>query len=110
MLAQISDGFISMIEGGTDTEHFAALYLTYLCDPKNFRGADKHYEASLMWTALQSAIHKVEDIQKKYNIDVDNYLNICTSMCSTSFSSQSNEDRSGWREPTCALLPFQGWA
>jgi hypothetical protein len=99
-----------MIEGGTDTEHFAALYLSYLCDPPDLRGVDKHYEASSMWEALQLAIHTVEKLQKDRNIDVDNFLNICTSMYSSSFCSQSTEGRSRWREPTCALLPHQDWA
>ena len=84
-----------MIEGGTDTEHFAALYLSYLCDPQDFRGADKHYEASSMWKAMQSAIGTVENIQKDHNIDIDNFLNICTSMCFPSFCCQSIENRPG---------------
>jgi hypothetical protein len=83
MTMETSEGFIGMIQGGTDTEHLAALYFTYLCDPPNEKGADKHYEASLMWTALERTIHKVEEIQKRRgtSIDFNNYLNICTSMC-----------------------------
>jgi glutamine amidotransferase len=111
MLDKTSEGFTAMIEGGTDTEHFAALYFTYLCDPPDLHGADKHYEASLMWEALQSTVHTVEKIQKDRGmVDVDNYLNICTSMCSSSFCSQSTDDRSRWREPSWALLPLQAWA
>jgi glutamine amidotransferase len=62
MMKETSDGFISMIGGATDTEHLAALYLTYLCSPPDFRGAEKHYNASQMWTALKSAIRTVERI------------------------------------------------
>jgi hypothetical protein len=110
MLNETSNGLIAMIEGGTDTEHFAALYLTYLCDPPDHQGVDKHYSASEMWKALQSTIKTVENIQRKHNVNVDNYLNICTSMCFSSFCSQSNRDRSRWGEPTCAVLPLQGRA
>jgi hypothetical protein len=83
-MVETSEAFVGMIEGGTDTEHFAALYLTYLCDEDDGEsGADKHYKASLMWTALERAIRKVEEIQKGREppILVDNFLNICTSMC-----------------------------
>ena len=83
MLAEISEGFAAMIEGGTDTEHFAALYLSYLCKPKNHLGAEEYYDASKMWNALQAAIHKVQKIQKDRGFEIkniDNYLNICTSM------------------------------
>ena len=62
MMKETSDGFISLISGGNDTEHFAALYLTYLCSPQDFRGAEKHYTACQMWTALKSAIRTVERI------------------------------------------------
>jgi hypothetical protein len=114
MLDKTSEGFISMIEGGTDTEHFAALYLSYLCDPPDYRGADKHYNASAMWKALQSAIDTVRKIQNERKIALDqtddNFLNICTCMCSSSFCSQFIEDRSGRREPPRALLPIRGWA
>jgi glutamine amidotransferase len=74
-----------MIQGGTDTEHFAALYFSYLCHPPDYRGTDKHYSASEMWKALQSAIKTLQKIQEEHKIvvnqTVDNYLNICTSMC-----------------------------
>ena len=63
MLKNISDGLTAMIEGGTDTEHFGALYLTYLCQPADFHGADEHYGASAMWKALRTAIQTVEKIQ-----------------------------------------------
>ncbi len=95
MLGVTSQGFAAMIEGGTDTEHFAALYLSYLCDPPDFIGADKHYKASSMWNAMQSAIRTVEKIQKDHNIDVDNFLNFCTCMCFPSFCCQSIEIRHG---------------
>jgi len=77
MLGETSEGFAAMIAGGTDTEHVAALYLSYLCDPKDYRGADKHYKASSMWRALQSAIDTIEKLQKARKIDVDNFMNIC---------------------------------
>ncbi|KAG6848006.1 hypothetical protein H0H93_004235 [Arthromyces matolae] len=68
--------FAAMIEGGTDTEHLAAIYMTNLCDPQDARGAHKHYPADSMWKALKSAIETVEKIQKENKKVPANYLNI----------------------------------
>jgi len=76
MLRHVSDGFAAMIEGGTDTEHLAAIYMTYLCEPADYNGADKHYPAASMWNALKSAIKTVEDIQEKRGKVPNNFLNI----------------------------------
>ena len=113
MLAHVSEGFDSMIEGATDTEHLAALYMTYLCEPADFHGADKHYSASLMWKALKSAIHKLEAIQKGRGLTPDNFLNICASMCPSirpllSVLKHRRHCHSGWRESNLTLLPLQG--
>ncbi|KIM47095.1 hypothetical protein M413DRAFT_422785, partial [Hebeloma cylindrosporum] len=77
MLSHISEGFTAMIEGGTDSEHLAAIYMSYLCEPADFHGADKSYPASSMWKALKSAIQTVEDIQRKRGKTAENFLNIC---------------------------------
>jgi glutamine amidotransferase len=94
MLQYISEGFTAMIESGTDTEHFAAMYLTNLCEPKDFRGVEKHYPVTEMWKALKAAIRTVEDIQKKRKLKPENYLNVCASMCSASFDPQCMHSRS----------------
>lgn len=77
MLNSVSQGFASMIEGGTDTEHLAALYMTNLCNPPDFQGADKSYTALEMWHALKAAIQTVEGIQTNRGLTPDNFLNIC---------------------------------
>ena len=85
-----------MIEGSCDTEHMAALYMTYLCPEgrKDFRGADDHYSANEMQIALKAAIQKVQEIQEKHGIqNPDNYYNTCASTHSSSFSSHFNNDR-----------------
>lgn len=87
MLSHVTEGFTAMIEGGTDSEHLAAIYMSHLCKPGDFRGADKHYPATSMWKALKSAIQTVEDIQRKRGKTPDNFLNICASMCSSSSGS-----------------------
>ena len=108
MLSHVTEGFTAMIEGGTDSEHLAAIYMSCLCEPADFRGADKHYPATSMWKALKSAIQTVEDIQRKRGKTPDNFLNICASMCSSSSGSQCIKDHpSGWRVPPRALLPHQ---
>ncbi|KAG6835629.1 hypothetical protein H0H93_016367 [Arthromyces matolae] len=76
MLTHVSSAFAAMIEGGTDTEHLAAIYMTNLCEPQNSWGADKHYPAASMWKALKSAIETVEAIQKQHGKEPANYLNI----------------------------------
>jgi hypothetical protein len=94
MLDSVSQGFAAMIEGGTDTEHLAALYMTNLCDPPNFQGADKSYTAMEMWQALKAAIQTVEGIQTNRGLTPDNFLNICASMHpSHSFHSNVLNDR-----------------
>jgi len=108
MLSHVTEGFTAMIEGGTDSEHLAAIYMSLLCEPADFLGADKHYPATSMWKALKSAIQTVESIQRKRGKTPDNFLNICASMRSSSSGSQCTEDvPSGWRVPPRALLPHQ---
>lgn len=92
MLGHVTEGFTAMIEGGTDSEHLAAIYMSYLCEPTDFRGADKHYPAVSMWKALEFAIQTVENIQRKRGKTPDNFLNICASMCSSSSGSQCIKD------------------
>jgi len=109
VLDNVSPGFTAMIEGGTDTEHLAALYMTYLCEPKDFRGADNRYPTSSMWMALKAAINKVEGIQRSRGMNPDNHFNICTSTRPSSFCSHCTNGRlSGWREPSWNLLPHYG--
>ncbi|KAG6819998.1 hypothetical protein H0H93_006617 [Arthromyces matolae] len=76
MLTHVSAAFAAMIEGGTDTEHLAAIYMTKLCNPQDSRGAHKHYPSAAMWNALKGAIKTVETIQRRHHKKPANYLNI----------------------------------
>ena len=111
MLTHVSEGFSAMIEGGTDTEHLAAIYMTNLCQPADFRGANKHYPAASMWEALRSAIQTVEEIQTNRGKVPENYLNICASTCFASFGPQCikhlKNHPSGRRVPPRTLLLLQ---
>ena len=75
-----------MIDRNVSAEHLGALYMTYLCEPKDFHGADNHYPTSSMWMALKAAIDKVEGIQRSRGMNPDNHFNICTSTRPSSLS------------------------
>jgi len=77
MLTYVAERITAMIEGGTDTEHLAAIYMTELCGKlADFHTAGKHYPAASMWKALKSAIQIVEGIQKGRGKVPNNFLNI----------------------------------
>jgi glutamine amidotransferase len=80
ILEEVAPGIVAMIDGSCDTEHLGALYMTYLCPEgkQDFRGADEHYSARQMRTALKAAIEKVQEIQGNHGItQPDNYYNTC---------------------------------
>jgi hypothetical protein len=111
MMKAIRPKYAKMIGGGTDTEHLAALYLSYL-DKKlpeaYFENSEKKYSASSMWAALQRAVQKVEEIQKKqFGINLNNTLNLCASRCSSATFYTCTEGRSQRREPSRPLLPHE---
>jgi hypothetical protein len=84
-----------MMEGSTDTEHMAALYMTYLCPEgkKDFRGADGHYSSKKMKEALKAAILKIPEIQANHGIrDPDNLYNTCASTYPSSITSHFTHD------------------
>jgi glutamine amidotransferase len=96
MLLQTSQKYITMIHGGTDTEHFAALYFSRLdelashspsivTDLSKTSNIERQYSAAQMWTALKIAIRQVLDIQREHGGagPFDNSLNICTSTTSS---------------------------
>jgi hypothetical protein len=84
-----------MMEGSTDTEHMAALYMTYLCPEgrKDFHGAGGHYLAKKMKEALKMAILKVWEIQVNNGFrEPNNYYNTCASTYSSSITSHFTHD------------------
>jgi len=73
MLQEIRHKYLEMIDGNTDTEHFAALYFTYLGD------INKTYSAFEMRNAIAKALWKVNEIQVKVlGYEVSNEMNLCT--------------------------------
>ena len=89
MLIKTSPKYARMIDGSSDTEHLAALYLSRL-DEENSEYRINNVEnkswARSMWNALQRTIRQIEEIQvNRFGEKPDNTLTICTSMCSSSF-------------------------
>jgi len=61
----MSDECYDNISGSTDTEHFAALYMTYLTFGDGEAGWEKAYSTENMLEALQSTLNTIIDIQEK---------------------------------------------
>jgi len=111
MLEKTAPAYAAMIHGNTDTEHFAALYFTYLGD------MNQGFTASEMRNALQKTIDDVLNLQANAarrnvgNAPLANSLNICTSMCPDfteirySISPLNHNLCSGWGEPNCTQVP-----
>lgn len=75
MLEATSQQYTEMISGNTDTEHFAALYFTYLGD------VHKSYTALEMRNAMEHALVKLHTIQVHIlGREVSNDMNLCASM------------------------------
>lgn len=74
MLQETKREYAAMISGNTDSEHFAALYFTYLGD------INEVYSARRMRDALAKAIRKVQNIQVEVlGQEVANEMNFCIS-------------------------------
>jgi len=78
----IHPGYLGMIEGSTDTEHMAALYMTNLCPPaegeKASDAADLRRSAHEMKVAMEASIKTVQSIQIEHGIQApDNWYNTC---------------------------------
>ena len=87
MITKTSAARSGLIDGSTDTEHLAALYLSFLDDEpadsyfvSEDKKDEKKYSARSMFKALARAIQQVEQIQAGQNEKIiNNGLNICAS-------------------------------
>jgi len=61
----MSDDCYESVSGSTDTEHFAALYVTYLTFGDGKAGWEKQYTPKEMMKALQHTVNTVIDLQEK---------------------------------------------
>lgn len=74
MLKETSAKYGAMIYGNTDSEHFAALYYTYLGD------IDAQYPVETMRDAMKKAVEFVRDTQiRVLGKEVSNSMNLCAS-------------------------------
>ena len=58
----MSDAAFSNVHGGSDSEHLAALYMTYLTDSGPTSDFEKEYPASKMAWSLHEAVEKGESV------------------------------------------------
>ena len=65
MCMLMDDDAYGNISGSTDTEHFAALYMTYLVDGKGKAGWDIQYPTSRMAKALQRTVSTIIELQRE---------------------------------------------
>ena len=74
-----SDAYANMA-GSTDSEHLAALYITYLTDGKGKASWEKQYTIHQMRDAMRKAIGTVHQLQRKHLGDKaePNSLNLAT--------------------------------
>ena len=61
----MDDDSYANISGSTDSEHFAAVYMTYLTDGKGKASWEQQYPVPKMRDALQKAIGSVVDLQRQ---------------------------------------------
>jgi len=79
MAMEIGDDEYANVQGSTDSEHFAALYVTYLTKGKGQEGWESQYDVDSMRNALYKAMQTVIELQqKKYGENAKaNSLNVC---------------------------------
>lgn len=79
LAVEIGDDEYANIQGSTDSEHFAALYMTYLTEGKGKEGWEAQYDADSMSLALYKATRTVVELQQeKYGDNAKaNSLNVC---------------------------------
>ena len=61
----VDDKAYANIHGSTDSEHFAALYITYLIDGKGKASWEKQYTVQQMRNAMRKAVGSVVQLQRK---------------------------------------------
>ena len=82
MTMEMSDSAFANVHGSTDSEHLAALYMTYLTasEPDTPTAFDKQYPVTAMAEALHKAVTTVLNLQRKIIGDSKrqpNSLNLC---------------------------------
>lgn len=65
MVDLMDDDAYANIQGSTDSEHFAALYITYLTKAKGKSSWEKQYSVHEMRDAMQKAIGSVVKLQRE---------------------------------------------
>ena len=79
MALKVGEEEYGNVQGSTDSEHFAALYMTYLTQGKGKEGWETQYGVEEMRDALYKAMQTVIELQqKKYGENAKaNSLNVC---------------------------------
>ncbi len=66
LVPHLSTAAYAAISGSTDSEHFAALYITYLTDSGDPSTWEKQYPTSAMKAAMQKTISTIVALQKEH--------------------------------------------
>ncbi|EMC93976.1 hypothetical protein BAUCODRAFT_216965 [Baudoinia panamericana UAMH 10762] len=79
MCAEMGDAAFASIHGGTDSEHIAGLYMTYLTAGGDVNSFQREYAADEMAQAMHRAVATVITLQKKLLGEeaAPNSLNLC---------------------------------
>ena len=80
MSAKLSDATYANFHGSTDSEHLAALYITYLTDSGNENSFQDEYTVTGMTEAMYKAVTTVVNLQRTILGDLKrrpNSLNLC---------------------------------
>ena len=76
----MSDAAFANVHGATDSEHMAALYMTYLTDGGSKHSFEKEYSGDAMTEAMHKTVETVIELQRSVVGDADrtaNSLNLC---------------------------------
>lgn len=65
MCHEIDDETFKSVQGSTDSEHLAALYVTYLTNGQGASSWEKQYPVAAMKDAMTRAVRKVMELQHK---------------------------------------------
>jgi len=79
LCAHMSEAAFAGVQGGTDSEHIAALYMTYLTSGGDKESFEKEYPVEEMERAMHGAVATVIELQKQIlgGSAAPNSLNLC---------------------------------
>lgn len=79
LVEKLDDDTYANIKGSTDSEHFAALYISYLTNGRGQASWEEEFSVEAMQAAMRKAVHTVVELQReKLGAKAEaNSLNVC---------------------------------